>query len=197
MTAFKKSGLFRSAKEIALIGVTTALLIAFQLALSMVQGVEVVTVFFLAYCVAFGVRRGMIVATAFSLLRCLLNGFFPNVVLLYLIYYNAFALVFGLLGRFVGKFSSVACVFLFAAAAVCMTCGFTLLDDLITPWMLGYAEKSARAYFYASLPVMAVQACCAAVTVALLWLPLNKVFSAVGFSRSARRAVRKSKILRS
>ena len=59
--------LFRSAKEIALAAVMTALLLAAQFALAAVQGVEIVTVLFLSYCVAFGARRGMVVAVSFSL----------------------------------------------------------------------------------------------------------------------------------
>ena len=45
----------------------------------------------------------MITATCFSLLRCLLFGFYPNIIILYLIYYNLFALLFGTLGK---KFSA-------------------------------------------------------------------------------------------
>lgn len=176
--------LFRSAKEIALTGVMTALLIAGQVALSAVQGVEIVTVLLLSYCVAFGARRGMAAATAFSLLRCFLFGFFPNVVVLYLIYYNLFALIFGLLGSVIGRLPLLARIAALAGIAAALACCFTLLDDLITPWMLGFTEKSAAAYFYASLPVLAVQAACAAVTVALLWLPLSKAFSSVNVCRS-------------
>ncbi len=179
--------LFRSAKEIALAAVMTALLLAAQFALAAVQGVEIVTVLFLSYCVAFGARRGMVVAVSFSLIRCFLYGFFPNVVLLYLIYYTLFALVTGWTGRLVCRLPSVAQAAVLAGCAAAMTCCFTLLDDLLTPWMLGYSQKSAQVYFYASLPVMAVQAVCAAATVALLWIPLSKAFSSVRTARSPRR----------
>ena len=179
--------LFRSAKEIALMSIMTALLIAGQLVFAAVQGVEIVTVLLLSFCVAFGVRRGMVVATAFSLMRCLLFGFFPNVVVLYLVYYNLFALAFGLLGKAAAKLPVSAYVAVLAVSAAVMTCCFTLFDDLLTPWMLGYTEKSARVYFYASLPVLALQPVCSAVTVALLWLPLSKVFSMVRFTRKDKK----------
>ena len=78
--------MFRSAKEIAYTGVTVALLIGGQLAFSAVSGVEIVTAVFALYCLVFGVLRGVVVATAFSLVRCLVFGFFPQVILLYLIY---------------------------------------------------------------------------------------------------------------
>ena len=82
-----KNILFRSAKEIALMSIMTALLLASQFVFAAIQGVEVVTVFLLSFCVAFGARRGMLVATAFSLMRCFIYGFFPNIVILYLVYY--------------------------------------------------------------------------------------------------------------
>lgn len=73
----QRNALFATAKEIAFIGLMAALLIACQLALSGLQGIEVVTVLFLAFCYSFGVVRGVIVANCFSLLRCLIWGFFP------------------------------------------------------------------------------------------------------------------------
>lgn len=177
-----KNILFRSAKEIALMSIMTALLLASQFVLAAIQGVEVVTVFLLSFCVAFGARRGMLVATAFSLMRCFIYGFFPNVVILYLVYYNFFALVFGLLGWVIVKMPVYAKIIILTIAATMITACFTLLDDLITPWILKLTEKSTRIYFYASLPVLGIQCVCAAVTVALLWYPLSKVFSVVSFA---------------
>lgn len=89
----------RTAKEIAYLALMTALLLGGQFALSAISGVEVVTVLLLSFCYVFGSKRGVAVATAFSLLRCFLFGFFPYVVILYLVYFNAFALLFGALGR--------------------------------------------------------------------------------------------------
>ncbi len=177
-----KNILFRSAKEIALMSIMTALLLASQFVFAAIQGVEVVTVFLLSFCVAFGARRGMLVATAFSLMRCFIYGFFPNIVILYLVYYNFFALVFGLLGWVIVKMPVYAKIIILTIAATMITACFTLLDDLITPWILKLTEKSTRIYFYASLPVLGIQCVCAAVTVALLWYPLSKVFSVVSFA---------------
>ena len=87
------------AKRLALCAVTTSLLIAVQYVLGFVSGVELVTVFFLCFCYVFGARDGLLVGIAFSLLRCLIFGFFPNVILLYLVYYSLFAAVFGFMGR--------------------------------------------------------------------------------------------------
>ena len=88
-----------AAHTVAVCAVMTALLIAVQYALGFVPGVELVTVFLLVFCYVFGAKCGVLVATAFSLLRCFLWGFYPNVIILYLVYFNAFALLFGWLGR--------------------------------------------------------------------------------------------------
>lgn len=87
-----------TAKDVASVAVMTALLVAGQVALGAVRGVEIVTVLLLCYSYSFGVGKGMASATAFSLLRCFLWGFYPAVILLYLVYYNAFACLFGVIG---------------------------------------------------------------------------------------------------
>lgn len=87
------------AKDIAAVAVMTALLIGGQFVLSPVAGVEVVTVLLAAFSFSYGVRAGVLAATAFALLRCFIFGFYPSVIVLYLIYYPLFALIFGLLGR--------------------------------------------------------------------------------------------------
>ena len=174
-----KNALFRTAKDVAFIGIMVAVLIAGQLVLSMIAGVEIVTVLFLSYCVAFGVRRGMIVGTVFSLMRCLLFGFIPNVVVVYLIYYNLFAVIFGFAGKWTAHMPLLAKIAVLCVMATAVTACFTLLDDLVSPLILGLSARGARVYFYASLPVMIGQMVCAAVTVALLWYPLSKVFMLV------------------
>ena len=173
------NALFATAKDIAFIGLMSALLIACQLALSAVQGVEVVTVLFLAWCYSFGVVRGMIVANCFSLLRCLLFGFFPTVVILYVVYYNLFAVVFGLLGKCLKNAPELRRLIILVVCAAVMTVIFTLLDDVITPLFFGYSDRAAKVYFYNSLITMAVQTVCAVVTVALLFVPLRKAFEQV------------------
>lgn len=154
----------------------TALLIAAQLALSVVAGVEIVTPLFLGYCYAFGVRRGALVAVAFSLLRCLVFGFVPNVLILYLVYYTLFALVFGLLPRFAEKLPQGRRLVLVVLCAAVMTVLFTLIDDVVTPFYYGYSLRAAKVYFYNSLIVMATQAACTIVTVSLLFVPLRRAF---------------------
>ena len=115
-------------KEIAYIGTTCALLLGGQFVFSFIVGVEVVTIILVSFSFIFGARRGIICAIGFSLLRCLLYGFYPTVVLLYLIYYPLLALVFGLLGK-CKSFSSPLCaiavnLLLIAISAACAVCYF-------------------------------------------------------------------------
>ena len=71
-----------TAKECALISVFVSLVIAAQIALSAIPGVEIVTVLFVVYSFSCGVKRGMLSATAFSILRQIVFGFFPTVLIL-------------------------------------------------------------------------------------------------------------------
>lgn len=169
----------RGAGYVAVAAVFTALLLAAQYALWFVKGVELVTVLLLVFSYRFGVRCGVLSAVAFSLLRCLLFGFFPNVVLLYLFYYPLFAACFGLLGNALHRRTGVRVQMLLTVLAVLFTALFTLLDDAVTPLLYGYTKEAALAYFLASLPTMAVQTVCAAVTVLLLFRPLLFVLKRV------------------
>ena len=166
-----------TAKECAYLAVFVSLVIAAQLAFAVVPGVEVVTVLFAAYAYTFGGKRGVLAATAFSLLRQFVFGVYPNVLALYLIYYNLLALAFGALGKNgkpIKKFP-VGVVWL---ACLCTVC-FTLLDNVITALWLDFSPRAARVYFFASLPVAVSQTVCAAVTVGLLFAPLTKAFSII------------------
>lgn len=168
-------------KFVVRVAMCVALLIAGQLALSSVSGIEIVTVMLLSFCWCYGVRHGIAIATTFSLLRCFVFGFQINVIVLYLVYYNLFAIFFGWLGaRFAGKkalLKTVAAV----TSAVVFTALFTLLDDVITPLMYSFNENATRVYFYQSLAAMIPQTVCAAVTVSLLFHPLTKAIKKVNF----------------
>ena len=166
-----RGALFSSAREVAYVAVMTALLIAAQYALAAVAGIELVTALFLPFCTVFGVRRGCMVATCFSLLRCLLWGFAVNVIALYLIYYNLSPLVLGLWGGPPRPLPPPRGLVSRPLAAAFMTVCFTLLDDLISPLILGMRFAP---YFYASLAVLAVQPAFAAASCAVLYLPLER-----------------------
>lgn len=164
----------RTSKETAYVAVFVGLVIAAQIVLAVIPGVEIVTVLFVSYAFAFGICRGMLAATAFSLLRQLVFGFVPTVLILYLIYFNLLTVLFGVLGRTV-KRSALNLWWLVVVACAC-TALFSMLDNLITPLWLGYGWKETKAYFLLSLPVMFPQIGCTGVTVGFLFLPLVKAF---------------------
>ena len=165
----------RSVKNITLIGMYVALLLASQLILSGISGIEVVTVLLLCFCYTFGSLKGMAVATVFSLIRCLIFGFYINVIILYLIYYYLFAVYFGWLGkRFSEKINSKN-IFIIFVSVLLFTVGFTFLDDIITPLIYSYSKKAALTYFYASFYALLPQIICSAVTVLVFFKPLTKI----------------------
>jgi len=165
----------RSAKSSAYIAVFVALTLAAQLLLSFVAGIELVTVLFISFSYAFGVRMGVTAATVFSVLRGFVFGFFPNVLFLYLIYYNLLTLLFGCLGKI--KFcKSLFRFVLFVGISCLCTAAFTMLDNLITPLWYAYTQKAWLAYFWASFVALIPQVCCTAATVATLFYPLRKAF---------------------
>ena len=165
----------KSAKKIILPGVFTALLIGGQFVLSGVSGVEIVTVLLLAFAYKYGVGQGLLVANAFSLLRCFVFGFIPNVIVLYLVYYNVFVIVFGLIGNiFHHNYSVKKHVFLIFTS-VLMTALFTMMDNVLTPLMFSFTANATKAYFIASFYTMIPQMICAFATVSILFPVILKV----------------------
>lgn len=163
----------KSAKSISYIAVMTALLLAAQFVLSGVAGVEVVTLLLAAFSAAFGVLSGVAVAVAFSLLRCFIYGFFPQVIVLYLIYYPLLALLFAFLGK------RRAHLFVCIICAILSTAYFTALDGAINALFFSYNLNQLIAYLTTSLPVMGVQLVSVTVSFLLLYLPLTRVLERV------------------
>lgn len=170
----QKKRAVHSAKECAFLAVFVALVIAVQLCFAAIPGVELVTVLFLAYAYVMGAKRGMLAATVFTLLRQFLFGFNPVVFCLYTVYFNGFALLFGTLGR-KWKNSIRALPYLVVFACICTAC-FTLLDNLLTPLWYAFSKRAFKVYFLASLSVMLPQVLCTAISVFILFIPLQKVF---------------------
>lgn len=158
-----------------------AMLIGGQLALSSISGIEIVTVMMLSFCYCYGIRQGVAVATTFSLLRCFVFGFQANVIVLYLVYYNLFAIFFGWLGRRFSGEMSFAKTVVVVASAVAFTICFTLLDDVITPLVGGFHPNAAKVYFLQSFAAMIPQSICTLVTVSVCFHPLTKVIKKINF----------------
>ena len=160
-------------REIACIGVTITLLIVAQLALSPISGVEIVSVLLASFSYIFGWKKGVVTALVFSLLRQFVFGFFPNVLLLYALYFSLWTMLFGYLGRKRKKLPVI--IFLGTLATV----AFTLLDNLITPLWYGYAKRAWEVYAYASVATMIPHLLCVGLTLLFLFIPLTKAFSLV------------------
>ena len=175
------------AKTVALISMCTALLIGGQFVLSGVVGVEIVTVLLLCFSYCFGCRMGIAIATAFSLLRCLFFGFFVNVVVLYLIYYNLFALFFGWIGKRISKFSYPVKTVIVTFSAMIFTAFFTLFDDMLNIVLYSMNRNAAITYITASIPAMVSQIICTLVTVSVLFIPLTAIIQNNAFIKNSRR----------
>ncbi len=169
----------KATKDLALIGVYTALLICSQFALTAISGVEIVTLLFTAFCFYFGVWRGVALATTFSLLRIIIFGFFPNVLILYLIYYNLFALVVGSLGKVMNKTINLKNVFIVVIVVLIMTILFTVIDNIVTPLFYAYTSEMTNAYWKLSLTAVIPQSICAVISVSLLFPPLVRIFEKI------------------
>ncbi len=172
----------RASKECAYLAAIVAVILLSQLLLSALPTVEIVTLLFVVYAFTFGVRRGMLAATAFSILRQLVYGVYPSVFFVYLLYYNLLTATFGWIGRRVKK--PLAALWWLLLLAVAFTALFTMLDNVVTPLWYGYDCRAMQAYFLASIPFMIPQLVCTAVTVGLLFLPLERAF------RLAKRGLR-------
>ena len=161
------------------VAMCVALLIGGQMALSGVSGIEIVTVMLLCFCFHYGVRHGIAVATTFSLLRCFFFGFQVNVIVLYLVYYNLFALFFGWLGKRIAGRISLPKLCLIVASAVVFTVLFTMLDNVITPLIFGFHKNAAAVYFAQSLYALVPQTICTMATVSILFVPLTKILQKI------------------
>lgn len=168
-------------KFVVRVAMCVAILMGGQMALTSISGVEIVTAVMLCFCFCYGVHTGVAIAVTFSLVRCLYFGFHINVIVLYLVYYNLFAIFFGWLGkRFAGNISLLKTVVVVACAMV-FTVLFTLLDDVITPLISGFGEHAAKVYFLQSLYAMIPQTVCTLVTVSVLFQPLTRVIKKIDF----------------
>lgn len=163
------------ARNVTKVGICVAMLIGAQLALGGVWGIEIVSVLLLSFSFVLGISASLAIATTFSLLRCLIFGSYINVIILYLIYYNLFALYFACLGkRFAFKMREKQLIITIVSAIIFTAC-FTLLDDIITPLFYGFTKSAAIAYFYASLYTMLTQTICVGISVAILFPPLTLI----------------------
>jgi hypothetical protein len=166
-------------RDLVTVALCAAMLIGAQLVLSGVAGVEIVTPLLLCFAYSFGPWRGCAIATLFSLLRCFVFGFHINILILYLIYFNAFALFFGWIGKIKISFNRVVLTILIVIFAILFTIFFTLLDVAITSVMYGFQGSGFTTYLIASLTTMGVQLLSVLITVSVLFIPLVEVIKKI------------------
>ena len=167
------------AKDLARLAMCVAMLIGGQLALSALSGVEIVSVLLLCFAFSYGWRDGVMIAVVFSVLRCLIFGFYINVVVLYLIYYPAFAYFFGWLGTKLKGEITVKKLAIIVGFAVAFTICFTLIDNVLTPIMFSLSATAAKTYFLSSLYSLLPHVICVGVTVSIFFLPLTRVIKRI------------------
>ena len=173
----------KATKDLTIIGLYTALLIGGQIALFSVSGIEIITLLFTAYAFYFGALRGCVLATTFSLLRCFVFGFFPNVLILYLVYYILFVIIIGNVGKLMQRKLNVKKHILVVLVVVLLTALFTVIDNVVTPTFYGYLPDATKAYWVASLTALIPQIVCAGVSVGVLLPPLVKMFEKLNLNK--------------
>ena len=166
-------------RDFVTVALCAAMLIGAQLVLSGIAGVEIVTPLLLCFAYSLGPVRGCTIATIFSLLRCFVFGFHINILVLYLIYFNAFALFFGWIGKIKISFNRVVLTILIVIFAILFTIFFTLLDVAITSVMYGFQGSGFTTYLIASLTTMGVQLLSVAITVSVLFQPLTTIIKRI------------------
>ena len=116
-----------SAKEVAYLGISLALLEASKLALDMLPNIEVVTLLFIVYTIFFG-RKTFPVAIGFTVIECFLKGFnvwsimylyiWPLLIILvsvanrHKVGYVFYCILSGFFGLFFGLFCSIPYLFI-------------------------------------------------------------------------------------
>lgn len=165
-----------SYKKLIIIAFMVAVLIIAQCALSALNGIEIVTVLLASFVFCFGLSMGLATINVFIVFRCLVFGFYPSVMLLYIVYYNLFGLVFGVISKLTHvKFSTKSHI-LVVLCGCFMTAMLTLLDDIITPLYFGFTIEMTKAYCLMSLTAVVPQIICTLATMIILFPILVRVF---------------------
>lgn len=117
----------KSAKDLAYLGISLALLEASKLALDMLPNVEVVTLLFIVYTIFYG-RKTILIAVGFTVIGCFLKGFnvwsimylyiWPLLIILvsvanrHKVGYVFYCILSGFFGLFFGLFCSIPYLFI-------------------------------------------------------------------------------------
>lgn len=164
-------------KNIVIVALFVALLIAFQVALSWLNGIELITVMLASIAFYYGIKIVLSTVNIFLVVRSLIFGFFPSVMMLYFVYYNLFILCFGLIGKKAERKLSKRSYILSILMSVVMTIMFTALDNAITPLWYAFDWTATKAYWIFSLTAVVPQVICSLATMIIIFPILIKVYS--------------------
>lgn len=164
-------------KDIIYISLFVAVLIVLQVALSSINGIELVTVVLASIAFAYGLKVSIITANVFIVLRSFIFGIFPSIMVLYFVYYNLFVLCFWLIGRKAKRELSVRSYIISIVMSVVMTILFTLLDNVITPLWYSFDWNATKAYWLFSLTAVIPQVICTIATMVILFPILIRVYT--------------------
>lgn len=173
-------------RDITTTAVFVAILIVSQVALSAINGIELITVLLASFVFCYGFRLGFSTVNSFILIRCAIYGFYPSVMLLYITYYNLFALVVGFIGS---KSRHKLARKSFAAsliAIIVLVLMFTVLDDIITPLYYSLNWVMTKSYWMMSLTAVIPQEICAILTMIFLFPILVKTFTQLSYSKGVK-----------
>lgn len=176
-------------KEIVLSALFVSVLLVSQLALSSLNGIELVTVILASIAFYFGFKIGLITVNVFIILRAFIFGFFPSVMVLYFVYYNLFVVLFNFVGYKANRDISIKAEVFTLITAVIMTIMFTVLDNIITPLWFSFNLETTRAYCLMSLTAVIPQVICTIITVFLIFPILIKLYKKVGVKNNGNRLV--------
>ena len=169
----------KKTKDLVVAPLCAAMLIGAQLILSGVAGIEIVSAMLLCFAYSLGSFRGATVATLFSVVRCFVFGFHINVLILYLIYFNLFAVFFGWLGARTSRKATPKMTIIVVIFAALFTVCFTFIDVGITSIMYGFSQSAIAVYLTASLSTMALHVASVVVSTLVFFLPIVRVLEKI------------------
>lgn len=169
------------AKDISTIAVFVCVLLASQLALSAINGVELVTALLAGFAFSMSAKKGFAVVNIFVIIRSTIFGFFPSVMILYFFYYNIFVLTFWAIGKKSNHELSKKSFAVSLIAVIALVAIFTALDDIITPIFYSLDWNTTKAYWIMSLTSVIPQEICAILTMIFLFPIIVKVLGTLNF----------------
>lgn len=173
-------------RDIATTAAFVAILIVSQVALSAINGIELITVLLASFVFCYGFRLGFAAVNSFILIRCAIYGFYPSIMLLYLTYYNLFVLVMGFIGNKSRHWLSRKAFAVSLIGVILLVAMFTVLDDIITPLYYSLNWAITKTYWAMSLTAVIPQEICAILTMIFIFPILVKTFTKLSYRKGVK-----------